>query len=379
MKKFNHYLLIGILISFSNKSFSQAESGTFLKSGKEDARKLIDAYMSPLLRGFGESLNNGWYNTAKPLGLGGFDIRANLGFSFVPSSDQSFEIDKLGLNTDPSKPRLVMQPGSSNSQSTLFGEKKDVADTALIRMSLNVPGTGVIDTILAKFPMPPGLGVAATHSLPMAQLGIGVGKMTEITIRYMPALSVGDFKSSLYGFGVKHDIKQWIPTLSIQPLWNWSVIGGYTKFNTEYLIGSLLSVDTSAYNPDPTILYDNQKMVFNGYGWFIGTIASVKLAMFTVYGGVNYASSKVELNMEGNYPIPGPNDQISPTNMKVTKINNVKDPIKLEGSLSGFRANAGLRIKLAVLTISGEYSVGQYNSATLGIGINWQSIVPPKM
>ena len=59
----------------------------------------MQAYVSPWANAFGAGLNGGWYNTAKPHKLGGFDITTGINIGFVPSSDATFELSSIGLSS----------------------------------------------------------------------------------------------------------------------------------------------------------------------------------------------------------------------------------------------------------------------------------------
>ena len=61
-----------------------------------DAGKLIPAYLKPYASAFGADLSGGWYNTAKPHKLLGFDLTFSLCTSVVPSSDKTFNLSNLG-------------------------------------------------------------------------------------------------------------------------------------------------------------------------------------------------------------------------------------------------------------------------------------------
>jgi hypothetical protein len=51
-------------------------------------------------------------------------------------------------------------------------------------------------------------------------------------------------------------------------------------------------------------------------------------------------------------------------------IEETTDPINSEFDTSGFRATGGLRIKLAVITLHADYTLGDYDALTAGFGIN---------
>ena len=64
-------------------------------TNQDDVSSFLSAYFSPFANTLGAGLNNGWYNTAKPHKLGGFDV--SLGFNIVSVSDdfQSFNPNDL--------------------------------------------------------------------------------------------------------------------------------------------------------------------------------------------------------------------------------------------------------------------------------------------
>ena len=78
-------LLISILILFF-----QSKSQEIIVP-QDDAAKFIETYFSPIGESFGAGMNNGWYNTAKPHKLLGFDITLTLNLVSVPNEKQHFK------------------------------------------------------------------------------------------------------------------------------------------------------------------------------------------------------------------------------------------------------------------------------------------------
>ena len=66
------------------------------RGGSAQGEKVIEAYFTPMAESFGAGLNNGWYNTAKPHSLGGFDITFTLNTVIIPNSAETFNIKKAG-------------------------------------------------------------------------------------------------------------------------------------------------------------------------------------------------------------------------------------------------------------------------------------------
>lgn len=393
MKNYNLWILASAMVT-SFQASAQFDVATFMKSGKDDANKLINGYMKPMFDGFGASMNNGWYNTGKVHGIGGFDVTATINFVSIKDEMKTFDASAIGLNTDPSKPRLIPAPGSVlGSSPTIYGSKdaNGVVLQMWQRMAKPAPLVGDTDIMASEFNMPSGTGAPVGIGLPNAQLAVGIGFGTEIMIRFMPTMSTGDFKVNMFGFGAKHSVSQWIFKGIDNPPIDLSAFFGYNKFNSEFGFGEnfLPAATDSNGNQYPGALpesdYKNsQKITFSGSGLTIGAVVSKKLLFITPYLGASYSRSNVTMKMAGKYPVPfvdtepmvggNPNP-----NAGKPFILNMEDPITIESALNYMRFTAGLRIKLLILTIGGEYNIGKINTMGFNIGINLQSIKPFKL
>ncbi|MDP1725919.1 MAG: hypothetical protein Q8M15_03980 [Bacteroidota bacterium] len=372
------FLMVGI---FSYQTaHAQADAAQFLKAGKEDGNKLINAYLKPLFDGFGASLNNGWYNTARPHGILGFDVSFTLNLVPISESQKTFDATTLNLNSDLSKPRMVLVGSNGTSIPTIYGDDKTSTSIKVVqRFNASDPAS---DSVITSFPFPPGLNQPYGVGLPTIQAAVGVGFGTEVMLRITPKLTADNFKAGMFGFGVKHSISQWIWTdKEKKPPIDISGIFGYSSLNAEFSMGdNYLKPDSTYPGALPDADYkSSQKMTFTGNGMMIGAVVSKKLAFLTVYVGGNYNTSKVSLKMEGKYPVTFIETDVASTNFGKRKIINFDDPINIESSLNYFRGTAGVRIKLLILTINGEYNIGKVNTISVGLGINLQSIKPFKL
>ena len=90
---------IVLLLAFSMK-FANAQSVTkfvqpdLLETGFSNAQNLFKGYLTPWGNMFGAALNGGWYNTAKPHKLGGFDITFSANIAFAPPSASAFSLSQ---------------------------------------------------------------------------------------------------------------------------------------------------------------------------------------------------------------------------------------------------------------------------------------------
>lgn len=325
-------------LSFLPSVHSQNLEIVNLLSAGKDAGTIGGAYLTPVFRGFGAALNNGWYNTAHVHKTGRFDISFNAIIVSIPTEDQSFDVGKLNLvethlhkGTDPISPTFT---GKATPGSELY--------------VLNSSNT---DTI--KFKSPSGAIPLSFLFAPTLNVGVGIIKGTELDLRYIPTINVSGISMGLYGFGIKHDIKQWIPGIAELPF-DWSFQAAYTRFNFSY------DIDQKSDGAK----YHDQELSMKTNAYTFNTLISKKLAILTVYAGFGYQGSSSTIAEKGTYNIPAFNSSGAKSNIDVT------DPVTM--SVVGTRTptvSAGLRLKLAVLTFSGGLTYSKYSSYLGGLGI----------
>lgn len=349
---------IACILIISSASFSQIDNMDFLRGGVSDATKVIQAYFAPYANAFGAGLNGGWYNTAKPHKLGGFDITASFNMGMVPTSAGTFNVDDLGLTS------LT----GTGFASTISGPK--TSNVTLVRNETIGPNTYTI----ASFKLPPGTGWRFIP-VPTAQIGVGLPLGTELKIRYMPALNLKDAHVSLWGVGLMHSIMQYIPGNKILPI-DLSVFGGYTKISTGIPIDLQPKAGAPmAYGPlyNASTSFMNQEMTGTIEAWNASIIASVKVAVMTFYGGVGYSNTVTDIRLKGNYPLPLLDLAVSTTEGTYKDAGVVSNfPAITIKNFSGVRANLGARLKLAVVTIHLDYTRSQYNVFTAGLGVSFR-------
>lgn len=396
------YKKICALLAFAasiHSTYAQGSGAAIMKAGQQDANKIMNAYMTPMMEGFASTANIGWYNTAKPHGILGFDFTFSMGVFVAPQDARSYSFNDLQLGagspygftpdvgTDPNRrlPTIFGDKISPNQRYNLtygFGFDTTIGGNP-VRFDTSV--------VLGSITMPNGSGIGFFPGLPPTlQFAVGLPKGTEVMVRYMPPINTQGFNANLFGMGVKHSIKQWIPMFDKIPLWDWSFVGGYNSFTSRYTFAeeNRLKADAKngydvAYNFDnfKNKPYDNQSLEFKGRALMLGTVVSVKLGPFTPYLGLNYNRATVDFSMLGDYPILLAETDRNNPNFGKRKIEELSNPIQLSGSVSGFRVNPGFRLKFLVMTIHYDYSYNTYgfNIHTAGIGINVQSLVPPKL
>lgn len=350
-------LSLTALILFSTLSFSQLNNVDFLKSAPADGAKFLQAYIAPWTNAFGAGLNSGWYNTAKPHKLGGFDITTSFNVGMVPSSAGTFDLSKIGLSSN------ITATGMT---STVSGPKTNGP-------AMTVKSNGVT---LASFTAPPGTNWRYIP-VPVAQIGIGLPFGTELKGRFIPKINIKDGDISLWGVGLVHSIMQYLPGDKLLPF-DVSLFGGYTKLTGNIPLNLQPGTPTNYTAPiSAATSFQDQKINMNVTALNVSAIASLNLPVITFYGGLGYCKSSTTMVFEGNFPTP---TLVTPTlpavpyaeyNNSGVKTGKDFPEMKID-NFSGLRANIGFRIKLAVITIHADYTKAQYNVVSTGLGISFR-------
>jgi hypothetical protein len=317
MKKLLFTLLSGLI---GLNSFAQPDPPitSIFADDIAQGEKLIEAYFTPMAESFGAGLNSGWYNTAKPHSLGGFDLTFTLNTVIIPNSAKKFNIADAGGTTFTS---------AETEASTIFGS----SDGTPMTYTNSNTSTDV------DFNMPGGFKTPALP-LPMIQAGIGLIKNTAIDIRYMPMLDVGNaVKVNLFGIGLKHDLLQWIPVAGDAIPMSLSLQWGYTNLNTELKI-------------------DVHEVSLNTKANTINLVASKRLLMVTGYAGVGYNSSTTSFSADADFELSGI---------------KFEEKVQMDfESKNNLRANVGFRFNITLVTIQADYTFSEYPTATLGLGVS---------
>jgi hypothetical protein len=333
----NNRLLLLLLLAMPFTIAAQ-DIGGFLEGSAADAKYVSEGYISPMMKALGYGLNQGWYNTAKPHNFPGFDLTISVNPVFVPAVDKIFKVDNTKLTsfslTRDMDGKTIGATESGNIPTVLGADKST-------QYTMRAPAVG-------SFSGPTGIGINFFPT-PTINLGIGLPKGTDLKIRYVPTLDFNKMTSGeidgsfgLFGIGVMHDFKQWIPGIKALPF-DMSVFVGYTKMK--------LDIGVSEGGP-------NGKTELSSSATTIQALISKKLTVFTPYFGVGINMAKTELALKGDYDFDN-NATTAPT----------KDPFKFTAESNGPRATLGFRLKFGPLTLHGDYTLAKYNAASAGLGI----------
>ena len=279
MKKVLTFFVISFF--FSTTLFSQVEDRfRFL------AEKNVIDYAKPFATTLGLAFNSNGYHTASVSKFFGFSLSFRGMYIMVPDDQLTFA------------PTLPDGYISSSKTATIYGNKG-----------------GAYAGPDGYIPFPPGINES---SIPVAYPQITGSLMgTELMIRYLPAIEIGETSIGFFGAGLKHSISQYIP---------------------------LFPVDLAMQ-----VMYSNfsLKNIIDANNFAINAHVSKTLGVFTPYFGLQYESTAFELK----YTIKGDPNNGDP-NLRLDK--DVK--VDIDGD-NNFRATLGGALKLAVLVLNADVSL----------------------
>lgn len=296
-------------------------------SNTSDATNFLGAYFSPFAEYIGAGLNKGWYNTAKPHKLAGFDVSLSLNLITISDEIVSFDVNSIENFSS-----------ASSSTPSILGS----GEGAIINyQNGNVNG---------QFVMPDQNIEIKAVPIPTLNVGLGLIKGTEINVRYIPTYEydigfIGKGSVELYGAGIKHDILQWLPLNKFLPF-DLSIQGAFSQFNTSFEVES----QSVRQGVDLDIQASTVNLIF-----------SKKFAMITAYGSVgqNFVSSTLNANTHFS--------------LGSTSTLNFDFPLEINmPKTSEIHALAGVRLQFAIFTLYVNQTFSSYPNTSAGIGISFR-------
>ncbi|MGE5456834.1 MAG: DUF6588 family protein [Methanococcaceae archaeon] len=289
MKKL--FILLFIFSFFSKPVFSQVEDRfTFLKESE------VSKFVQPMVTTLGTALNSSSYHTAHVPAVFGFSIGFKGMMVLIPEDQLTFT------------PTLPNGYNADMKTATIYGSKG----------GFYAGPNGYIT-------YPEGIN---EKNIPLVYPQLTASLLgTEVLLRYLPEITVGDRKLSVLGLGLKHSISQYIPLLPVD-------IAAQILYNS-FKVSDLIDVSNIAFNAE----------------------VSKTFGLFTAYGGLQYESTKFELN----YTLKG-----DPASGDPELRNGKKITANIDGK-NQMRMTLGGALNLAFITLNADLGLGSQTVVTTGL------------
>lgn len=337
------------------------DAGEILRASEGDATKILQEYLRPLGQGVGAGLNSGWFNTAKTHKFLGFSLGFRLNAYMVPEEYLEFDLNSLGLTSL----NFTGKGGPNPVISQTFSGTDDTGP--LVWLNAPAPNQSVR---LSEFNLPSGINVPFA-GFPTAQLAVGLLFDTDVMIRFVPETEIPDFGTfGMTGFGIKHNIKQWIPIVKNIPIDLTAYFGTNTvKLSADFDVAPpTQTANGQAIRQDPTLDFSGQGIEFEATSTSYGLIVGKSIPLISVYAAIGQESALTKVGVKGRYPqvVPRVPTAGNPQQWQVTATND--NPVNLEfDNGTTIRTTVGASVKLLFMRVNADYSMGDYPVASVGL------------
>jgi len=327
MRRFVFFLFLGISIAIQ----AQKEVVQILKA-PEVSESLMKLYLAPFAKMTNKHMNSGWYHSAKTDRFLGFDLSLSMTISSVPSTERGFyllEIDDF----DEFYTKIPLSPSIAPNVSGVSNTLPDIKN--------RISGY--------QFQLPNGSDLQNT-SIPLISFGIGLPFHTQLNLRYLPKVDLGDIGDvTQYGVSVTHSIKEYIPAFRKVPALSLSVWGGVSNQSNEIGIDYLSYSDSKQILSGKAFSYSGKVLI----GWDVHFLSA--------YIGAGYGITKVDYALKGNYLVGDPTLQITE-----------KDPLSVRYNFNQIEYNFGLNAKISFMDVFVEFSPSDYHTVNFGVGYSFR-------
>lgn len=315
---------------------AQENINELLAAGIADAKRFTTDYINPATEGVAYGINNGWFNNAKSLKKYGFELSIIGNASFIKDEKKSFDL----VVSDYENLRF---PDNSSSQSVATALGNNDPDV-IVMVTYDDPIFGDQEV---EITLPTGIGSADVNLIPTAflQASFSPFKGTELKGRFLPKINTDDVDLGLYGIGIQQEFTSWLPANKIFPV----AISGLIAYT--HLNGSYDFTDTNIVDGE------NQQIKTEVNTMLYQLIFGTKLKVINFYGSVGYLNGKTTTDLNGTYRVSD----------GILTSDEIIDPFSINSDTSGVRATIGTHLKLGFFRLNVDYTIAEFNSASLGM------------
>ncbi len=343
-------------------------------------------YLKPVTLGVATGMGSGWAHEAKPHNTLGFDVSFTATVVQFPSGGLTF--DNNALSSMKNDGYSLLKDGNvvTNSATGIPSmASSDKGSSYSLQKTINSGFSSDPETV--EFDLLDGLDIPFVPNLAI-QAAVGLPKNTEVMVRFIPDMSssinnvmgsndVSVDRLNMWGLGVKHDLKQWIPVLSRIPIIQLSAMVAYSQFNLDVNLPDIDLQPENIYKGTSTISYegeaDDKEATWKEHGFdmemssLVGSIMiGANIPVFKPYIGVGFNRASINTGLTGNLPKI---TYVDATNIKV-EIDEKGLRIDQKKTFANFQA--GFNIKLAVFNIYAQYTLQEYSMFSGGIAFGFR-------
>lgn len=310
-----------IFFLFSTMALAQLEDVSAIA---EDLVYLADQYVSPAAEAAVYQSSGGWYTSAKKKELWDLEISLQGNLLFIPNRSKDFTIDESRLQN------LSIQGDNANTPTALGGDNYIVIE-------------GSIGDEAFEFDSPEGINQSYVRHAQL-QASLGLWKGTALIGRFSPKIKINKTYYQILGFGVQHNISQWIPSIKETSF----DLSGLVTYSF-YSVSDTFSAVTLPIGTLNSVVVDGESFMFN-------LVASKQIKKFNISSAVGLTSSKFEYTMGGEGEVV-----LKTLNQALSTLNR---------SQTNFKADIGVDYQFHDFSVNTMLTFGSYTNLILGLNYN---------
>ncbi|WP_299339441.1 DUF6588 family protein [uncultured Psychroserpens sp.] len=333
-------LILTLVIASVMSAKAQENINDLLAAGIADAKRFTQDYIAPASEGLGFGINNGWFNNAKAPKRFSFELSIIGNVGFIKDDKKSFQMnvaDYENIRFDDGSPSKMVATALGNNDpdiriiitydDPIFGNQETelILPTGIASENINIIPTGFLQASFSPF------------------------KGTQVKGRFFPKIESEDAKVGLYGIGLQQDFTSWLPADKIFPV-AISGLVAYTNLDASYDFTDVEIVEG-----------ENQRIETNVNTFLFQLIVGTKLKIINFYGGLGYVTGTSTTDLLGTYRVTD----------GFLFSQDIIDPFSIEQDISGVRATVGANLKLGFFGLNADYTIAEFDSATLGINFSF--------
>ena len=328
------------ILLVTSVNFAQNNIDELLTAGVNDAKRFTTDYLAPATEGVAFGMNNGWFNNAKAPKRFGFEISLMGNVSFIKDEKKTFQMDVSDYEN------VSFQDGSTVKEvATALGHNNP---PVVVTVTLD---NGIFGNQEVPIELPTGIGSENVNLIPTAflQAGFSPFKGTQLKARFFPKVDTDDVKVGYYGIGLQQEFTSWLPADKILPIAISGVIA-YTHLDGSY-----------DFTDEGFVEGENQRIDTEINTLLFQLLAGTKLKVINFYGGIGYITGKSTTDLLGTYRVT----------YNAISSEEIVDPFSINQDVSGIRATVGANLKLGFFGLNADYTIAEFNSASLGLNFSF--------
>lgn len=346
-------------------TLTQAQDGIsdILAAGLEAARSYTNSYAKPAAEAFSYNLSAGWYDDARVLPKGKFNVILRAQATFSKDEAKSFLLDPQvyesliqnsydSSNNPPADIQVSFGDGFTMPRliATSLGENNPPQSLLIVSTDR---ATG-IETGRFNINLAQGLSNAGVDAVPSAfvQAGYGLGSGLEIKARFIPRVQIQEAEIGLYGGAIQWQITEVLDKNNKLPL-EVSVLAGYSLLDATYDFEDGAVVDGV-----------DQRLETTSGSLTFALIAGTDFKILNFYGGINYNAGTTQTDLLGTYTVRS-SGSIFPASQ------TFEDPISVKTDISSVLGTVGTKLTLGFFQVDAGYTFGPFDTVNAGIGFKF--------